>query len=306
MHLLRYPREEKLRSFFFGQPSKDQSLHRIGHLQQASHAKPAVPSNPVARAGTTLGPSKYTYRSLLADIIQPQDFRELCSVLVVMSEVAAKNLAEERNTMEKRLEDQPDISLASSSQEGLQRHKEFDVGKFVADDRSGPDRADKVGLHDSSSDGADAAKGRPMSPGTLALMCDEEDTIFMTASSSGGVMGHGSNTTSDQGMTEAYAEQERIVLTKFRECLNKLITLGEIKETNCSSSARTALWNSNDPVSNGINVRTGSGYQKGPSNGVAKTVIPPAAKASTVVSTTAAASNTDHKTPGPPQNGRIN
>lgn len=35
----------------------------------------------------------YNWRSLLADIIQPQDLKELCSVLVVVSSEAGKTLA---------------------------------------------------------------------------------------------------------------------------------------------------------------------------------------------------------------------
>lgn len=71
-----------------------------------------------------------------------------------------------------------------------------------------------------------------MSPGTLALMCDERDTMFMGASPANGLAGHGCNTSShvpDKSASEVYVEQEKIVLTKFRDCLNKLITLGEIK-----------------------------------------------------------------------------
>ena len=76
-------------------------------------------------------------------------------------------------------------------------------------------------------------KGATMSPGTLALMCDEQDTILMAAASPNRLMGPGCSTSSQlphrQDMSEVYAEQERIVLTKFRDCLNRLITLGEIK-----------------------------------------------------------------------------
>lgn len=70
-----------------------------------------------------------------------------------------------------------------------------------------------------------------MSPSTLALMCDEGDTMFTSNNSSDGLVVHNSSSQlpSEQGETETYAEQERIVLTKFRECLNRLITLGEIK-----------------------------------------------------------------------------
>lgn len=71
-----------------------------------------------------------------------------------------------------------------------------------------------------------------MSPSTLALMCDEQDTMFTTAASPNRLEVHynvSSQLPLEPGTTEAYEEQERIVLTKFRDCLNRLITLGEIK-----------------------------------------------------------------------------
>jgi len=140
---------------------------------------------------------------------------------------------DQRNSMEKRVEDQRETLLASSTQERLQSHKDSDADKIVANDCSSANHADKVGPDDSSSDGADMPKGRPMSPGTLELMCDEQDTMLMAAASPNGLMGHGCNTSSQlpcgQGMAKAHAEQERIVLTKFRDCLNRLITFGEIK-----------------------------------------------------------------------------
>lgn len=70
-----------------------------------------------------------------------------------------------------------------------------------------------------------------MSPSTLALMCDEGDTMFTSTTSSDGLVVHNASSQLlyEQGETETYAEQERIVLTKFRECLNRLITLGEMR-----------------------------------------------------------------------------
>lgn len=140
--------------------------------------------------------------------------------------------SDQRNATEKRVEDQTEASLASSTQKSLQS-QEANVDKIIAYDCCSANQADKVGPDDSSSDGADIPKGRPMSPGTLALMCDEQDTMFMAAASPNVLTGHGCSGTSQlpcgQGMTEIYAEQERIVLTKFRDCLNRLITYGEIK-----------------------------------------------------------------------------
>ncbi|CAI0390049.1 unnamed protein product, partial [Linum tenue] len=193
-------RKRKGQELFFGQTGREPSFHRPGHTQQA----PATSSNHVVRGGSIAlhTPSKVTYRSLLADIIQPQDIKALCSVLVVLSGEAAKT---------------------------LQNQRETDAEKSVADDgcssaipvdNSGPDNG-------STSDDVDASKLRPMSPGTLALMCDEEDTMFMAASSPNGSLQSPDN---GQGVTtESYVEQERVVLTKFRDCLQNLIMLGEEK-----------------------------------------------------------------------------
>ncbi|RYR57454.1 hypothetical protein Ahy_A05g023188 [Arachis hypogaea] len=275
-------KKRKGQEIFVGQTPKEPSVSKLG--QQVNHVRspapsPSLPSLPGTRVGTaTLGPSKFSYRSLLADIIQPQHLKELCSVLVLLSGQAAKTLTavarsdsnewrrvasqerlaaaassglarmqrerqrgktekeelepeDQKNLMEKHTEDQTETSLASSNQSQLPNQKEGDVEKAMADDCSSANQADKISPDNSSSDGADVPKGRPMSPGTLALMCDEQDT-FMTAASPVGTMAHGCNTSSQfpygQGMTEEYAEQERIVLTKFRDFLNRVITMGEI------------------------------------------------------------------------------
>ncbi|KAA8534957.1 hypothetical protein F0562_029960 [Nyssa sinensis] len=311
-------KKRKGQDLFFGPTSKDPSIHRLAQFQQANHIKASAPSSlssiPVARAGNmaALGPSKFTYRSLLADIIQPQDLKELCSVLVVYSGEAAKTLADRRNATEKQAEDSMETSLASSTQDRLQSQKESDIEKASLDDYSSGNQAEKVGTDESSSDGADVSKGRPMSPGTLALMCDEQDTMLMAAASPK-LMGHGCNTSSQlpcgQVMAEAYAEQERIVLTKFRDCLNKLITLGEIKETKCSSLARTESGGQKDPVSNGTaDARTETTNQQEPlSNSIAKSAVLPTPRMSQMATTATAAFNNDPlpKIPSPAENGDI-
>ncbi|XP_028774023.1 protein tesmin/TSO1-like CXC 5 isoform X2 [Neltuma alba] len=235
-------KKRKGQELFFGPTSKDTSVGRLGQFQQANHIKSPTPSSslspvPGARVGAaTLGPSKFTYRSLLADIIQPHHLKELCSVLVLVSGQAAKTLTDQKMLMEKNAEDQVETSVASSTQEQLPSRKEGDVEKAMADDCSSANQTDKISPDNSSSDGADAPKSRPMSPGTLALMCDEQDTMFMTAPSPNGSMGHACNTSLrspyGQGMTEVYAEQERIVLTKFRDFLNRVITMGELNGKN--------------------------------------------------------------------------
>ncbi|KAL0410644.1 UNVERIFIED_CONTAM: protein tesmin/TSO1-like CXC 5 [Sesamum latifolium] len=310
-----FNKKRKGQDLFFG--SAKDPVHRLGHLQQPNHIKASLPSAssssiPVARSGNTsaLGPSKFTYRSLLADIIQPQDLKELCSVLVVYSGEAAKmlagdgisknkaeagnfycifplieseadadiepkyrksivaaasdiywqsakcfsrkaelnlliffkmsgkslqdniNFSEERNEAQKRAGDSRGTSLASSTQDECQSQKQSVAENALTHYPSFENQTEKTRTQESGSDGADISKGRPMSPSTLALMCDEQDTVFTTAASPNRLEVHNNVSSQlplEQGMTEAYAEQERIVLTKFRDCLNRLITLGEIK-----------------------------------------------------------------------------
>ncbi|CAN1120122.1 Protein tesmin/TSO1-like CXC 5 [Linum perenne] len=226
-------RKRKGQELFFSQTGRDRSLHRPGQIQQANQIRALAPSsNPVVRgAQAALTPSKFTYRSLLADIIQPQDIKELCSVMVVLSREAAKTLEEQRTEEEKQLEAQRKGSISSSSQERLQNQKGSDADKREGDDDCSS--ANAIDNDGSTSEGGDP-KSQPMSPGTLALMCDEKDTLFMApGTSSSGLTGNGGNASvqlpNKVSVTETYAEQERVVLAKFRDCLNKLITIGEIK-----------------------------------------------------------------------------
>ena len=137
-------------------------------------------------------------------------------------------VSDERNAKEK-MTNNGESSLTSSSVDRLQSPKEPDAQKAVADESLSGIQTEKPGQDESGSDGS---KGRPMSPGTLALMCDEQDTVFID-SGSNILRDHGSDTyghlPNGQVITETYAEQEKIVLTTFRDCLNKLITLGELK-----------------------------------------------------------------------------
>ena len=107
--------------------------------------------------------------------------------------------ADRRNAAEKEAE----ATSATSAEDRLQSKKESDSQKAATDDSVSPE--------DSNSDGVEGTKGRPMSPGTLALMCDEQDTMFMSASSPNRLMGDGCNVSSQlpngQGMTEVYEEQ---------------------------------------------------------------------------------------------------
>ncbi|CAH8361178.1 unnamed protein product [Eruca vesicaria subsp. sativa] len=194
------PKRKKSQDIFFNQGTKDSSSNRLG---QGSSGK-TTSSKPVSFRG---GPSKVVYRSLLADIIQPQDVKALCSVLVAVSEEAAKT------STEKRLADQAETSLAQANNNGTEIEKAAS--------------GNEAGAEESNSDGS---KGKSLSPETLALMCDEQDTMLMVAASS--------NCSSQlpNGQDQVYADQEKMVLTKFRDCLNRIISYAELKESKCSLS----------------------------------------------------------------------
>ncbi|KAL8254831.1 hypothetical protein R6Q59_033052 [Mikania micrantha] len=222
-------RKRKVQDLFFGVPlEKDSSIHRLAQFQQTNHIKTSAPSSslspipgPRVANVTPVGASKFTYRSLLADLILPEDMRELCSVLVVCANEAARRIA--GNAIDQR--ESTDVSTLTDQ---MQNQKGL-VGDGVAQtDKTSPDESN-----------SDDSKGRPLSPGTLALMCDEQDTVFTTLTSNGPGLGLNGINAPSQVVTETYAAQEKIILSTFRDCINRLITLGELKETQCSSLARS-------------------------------------------------------------------
>ncbi|CAM8938523.1 unnamed protein product [Rhodiola kirilowii] len=221
--------------------SASKEFQRLGQLQEVNNIK-SPPSFGVS------GHSKLAYRSLLADLIQPQDLTALCSVLVAKTTEAAKTFVDQTNTSDRLAkEDRRESSLASTSQD---QKAPPDVNS------NGIQAASELRIEDCGSHDTELQNVRPMSPGTLALMCDEQDTSFMAAVPSS--MHQGVSTTSQLpdgvDMPDLYIEQERIVLTQFRDCLTRLITFGEIKETRCSGLAK----NVSDSQRNGARNEAGS------------------------------------------------
>ncbi|VVB11227.1 unnamed protein product [Arabis nemorensis] len=289
------PKRRKGQEILFNQTTKDSSNHRIGPFQQANSGRTSGPTSgtspsPVSRAGgnPSSAPSKFVYRSLLADIIQPQDVKALCSVLVAVAGEAAKTLTDQRKETENRVADKTITSSASSAQDHSHGNKVTGDVEMVATDGN---QADKSGPDDSYSDGADASKGKPLSPATLALMCDEQDTIFMVAAASpNGSVDPGGCRINSQGQSEIYSEQERVVLTKFRDCLSRLISYAELKESKCSSLARMHI----QPPAATVTVKTENGIQQQVPvvNGASRTTTQPTL--SKPLMTTANTSTTHH------------
>lgn len=144
-------------------------------------------------------------------------------------------LADKKNTTETQAEkdNSAEKPLASTTELREDRQRDQEVQKAVADDQPIGNKADKTSVDDSGSDGVDVQEERPMSPGTLALMCDEPYTMFTGNESTDGVLGGGQNRPHqlqlDQDMSEVYVEQERVILSALRDCLRRIITCGRIK-----------------------------------------------------------------------------
>ncbi|XP_078151430.1 protein tesmin/TSO1-like CXC 5 isoform X2 [Carex rostrata] len=232
-----------------------QTIHRMGHVpvgNQQRNGMPVPSSGPLSQLNSAaMIPTKVTYRPLLADIIQTEDVKELCKLLVVVSAESAKALAS-RKAQEEKLamkEEQTESSLASTKDT---KDEEAAIQKPSSDDRSSGTHVDEA----SGSDTADTQKadGRPMSPSTLALMCDEEDAMFMQSSRGPAlVSAHTSNFAFAESMPEVYAEQERCVLMEFRDCMRKLVTCGRMKEEKFIMSTRLETPSHQDiPLTNGV------------------------------------------------------
>ncbi|XP_006656939.2 protein tesmin/TSO1-like CXC 7 isoform X2 [Oryza brachyantha] len=157
--------------------------------------------------------SKIVYRSPLANTISPTDATGLAKHLVIVCRKATEAfLTTDENKVDMKVE--REIHTNSDSTTNMDQQNEGDFGSCCNN------------LEDS----------RPASPGTQALMCDEQGSTFGTDyRSSFPVALH------DQYTSELNALQEKAVLTGFRDYLRTLITRGKINETNWSSEAAMQL-----------------------------------------------------------------
>ncbi|CAL9049561.1 unnamed protein product [Musa banksii] len=230
-------------SLVVGNSLKDRSIHRLAQLPQANHPKTLIPSSSSfasdivtdAVGPTPVVPAKVTYRSLLADVVQLEHVRDLCKLLVVVSGHVAKTF-QDREAQEKvvKKDDQVETCLASPIHDGELRQIDPNSQLASAGDVSNGISAHKMDAEVHKSDCEDEHKAqRPMSPGTLALMCDEQDTMFMTSQNASTTLTY----RCDQNISEVCAEQERCVLMQFRDYLRKIVTHGRMKEERYASMA---------------------------------------------------------------------
>ncbi|XP_074568058.1 protein tesmin/TSO1-like CXC 5 isoform X2 [Curcuma longa] len=225
-------KKRKNQDRLFSTSSKDQPIKSLAPMPQAKSSAQAYSSTsiPVA-AAVPVASNKVTYRSLLADVIQPEHARDLCKVLVVVSEEVAKKIAE-RQVQESTEQEGHVESFQHSDNDSDTRQKDSATHSTLADECSNGIPINTPITKETGSECGEAEKGgRVMSPGTLALLCDEQDMIFATSQATA----KDPRSSSNQSTSEVYAEQERAVLIEFREYLLKLVTYGRRKEEKYTS-----------------------------------------------------------------------
>lgn len=138
-----------------------------------------------------------------------------------------EGVGEKEDEMGGQKEDDRAGSLALTNHDREGNNQEPDQKASIDDHSSRGTHTGKAILDESRPNCADDQKSnRPMSPGTLALMCDEQ-AMFTTSQNAVPQQ----TVTVNQNQSALYAEQERVVLTEFRDCLCKFVEYGRRKGT---------------------------------------------------------------------------
>lgn len=160
-------------------------------------------------SATTLGPT--FSRSSMAGMIQSHHVKDLCALLIKDSAEAARTFTEEKTMI--------------TNAEGVNEAKISVVSSHIDHkDNGNLDGKQEDGVRTSLGESAGSAidNRRPFSPTTLALMCDEQDTSFMTDDLPHHISN--SNARTPMNLSSLYAEQEKLVLTKLNCYFNELIS----------------------------------------------------------------------------------
>ncbi|CAH2044438.1 unnamed protein product, partial [Thlaspi arvense] len=169
----------------------------------------SVPNNKAVSGSTTC-----TYRSSLSNTIQPRHVKELCSLLVSKSVDVANKLSGAKCETEKGKKYEKDPSLDPAQGDGNE-------------------------INDSPDCVLDAVRmdEKPISPATRALMCDDEHVIIAEKETSARVKTSQEKEDADTS-SEVYLEQERQILSSFRDYLIQFSNRVSINGTNTKTNTK--------------------------------------------------------------------
>ncbi|KAK4792505.1 hypothetical protein SAY86_022940 [Trapa natans] len=205
------------------------------YLQQENNHNASVVSLPVSAADTAniLATQCPNYRSPLANILQLQDVKRLCSLLVVVSTEATKKTADIFSGIEDEISKPAEMNslrapIATSTQKQDCNERDICLSEEIAQDHFCMSQAQRYETSSSVSILDDKQYERPTSPATLALLCDERDSLFVEEGLQKGMACQPLSTSNGvyrYGSIEVYAEQEKLVLTNFHDFLSNLVIL---------------------------------------------------------------------------------
>ncbi|XP_017255329.1 protein tesmin/TSO1-like CXC 6 isoform X1 [Daucus carota subsp. sativus] len=210
----------------------DQNLQSLNKEDPSTFEAVQIQQPP---APATMDSSKVAYRSLLAGLIQPGDIRELSAHLVVVSDATKFFKAKYYST---------NMRTVGESQMGIvdslaNQDVEISYGLLDLNPKT------KYNFHgklvDSGSTDTDQQNGKPVSHGTVELMCDEQASLFNHNTTPDMILDYGCN-------ADVHAQQERLVLRHFCDCLMKLICRGKAKERQVMMSLRFDTDDQHEPV----------------------------------------------------------
>ncbi|XP_024356887.1 protein tesmin/TSO1-like CXC 5 isoform X2 [Physcomitrium patens] len=176
-------------------------------------------------------PAKPMHKSLLAGVVQIEAIHELCKLLVVVSSETQKEILAKHSLSHttKIINSETDASLEPAPT------------AWTVDERNHGQKAEKLfsdrAVTTTGPDDEDADKPqRPMSPGTLALMCDEKEPLFTAPPSPiGGLASEELSTSGSPQIALLHAEQERAILLEFRDCLRRITSVGNRRASRYSN-----------------------------------------------------------------------
>lgn len=229
---------------FGGQVLREQApIQRLPHVLQPHNdrvSNTSVSTYLPGMPGTALPmqTSKVSYSSLLMGVVQQDAVKELCKLLVIVSTEALRGYAE---SDQKAPEGMPtDIVSSGVLNDGVGHAKKQQSGNPAEEMVERSTKTRTLSTNTEPEDGTDGPnKQRPMSPGTLSLMCDEQDSTITAPPSPSGSCTGGFPSQRPSLLPSMHAEQERAILTEFRDCLRRVVSVGNKRATQFSTNAAT-------------------------------------------------------------------
>nr|TKW21586.1 hypothetical protein SEVIR_4G129000v2 [Setaria viridis] len=199
-------------------------------FQEVSHLDASQIASSTGLEGSTgnfHSKSKLVYRSPLANTIHPSDVNDLANRLVIVCRKAAEGFT---TIADNKVEMEIDREVFINTDQNFDENKK-EFQKAAASQLGDVTKIDQQIPGDSGSYCSNTQEdSRPASPGTRALLCDEQDLTFGTAyRSSIPVALH------DQDISELQTAQENVVLREFRNYLRLIIARGKLNEGKSSS-----------------------------------------------------------------------